>query len=162
MENVDRSLQEVSQVLQKLVQNSEQPQVSSKGSTPVTVVASHVSNISGMPKGYRVKQDGPKLLCDHECDTDDSGSGQQRETEKQRFFIDVRIIGEQEFGELYQKIYFAINKYALSAWVIVNVGLFYLFLRLNQQKYSQVSVTASDIQAHSRLLSANLEAPYSH
>lgn len=80
------------------------------------------------------------------------------QTEKLRFFIDVPVIDEHEFSELCQKVYFAINDYSLSAWAIVNTGLFYLFFDLKEHNYSQVGVTSSDIQANSRLLSANLDA----
>ncbi|KUJ07500.1 uncharacterized protein LY89DRAFT_789597 [Mollisia scopiformis] len=78
--------------------------------------------------------------------------------EKQRFFIDVPIIDEHEFGGLCQKVYFAINDYSLSAWAIVNTGLFYLFFGLNEHNYTQIGITASEIQTNSQLLSGNLEA----
>ncbi|KAE8441043.1 hypothetical protein EG329_006080 [Mollisiaceae sp. DMI_Dod_QoI] len=79
-------------------------------------------------------------------------------TEKQRFFMDAPIIDEHEFSELCQKVYFAINDYSLSAWVIVNTGLFYLLLGLNEHNFTQVGVTSDDIQAYSQLSSANLDA----
>lgn len=80
-------------------------------------------------------------------------------TEQQRFFIDLPVVDEHEFSELCQKTYFAIGEYSLSAWVIVNTGLFYLYIGLKEHNYSQIGVTFSDIQATSRVLSANLEAP---
>lgn len=80
------------------------------------------------------------------------------QTERQRFFLDALVVDEHEFGNLCQKVYFAINDYSLSAWAIVNTGLYYLFTDLKEQNYSQIGVTASDIQVYSQLLSANLEA----
>lgn len=79
-------------------------------------------------------------------------------TEKQRFFIDVPVVGEQEFEEICQRVYFAVNDYSLSAWIIVNAGLYYLFLNLIPHHYSQIAVTGGDIQEMLRLLSANLDA----
>lgn len=80
------------------------------------------------------------------------------QTEKQRFFIDVPVIDEAEFVELSQKVYFAIHDYSLSTWAIVNTGLYYLFLALEEHDRSLVGVTLRDIQAFSQLLSANIEA----
>ncbi|BCS20258.1 uncharacterized protein APUU_20690A [Aspergillus puulaauensis] len=79
-------------------------------------------------------------------------------TEKQRFFIDVPVVGEQEFEEICQRVYFAVNHYSLSAWIIVNAGLYYLFLNLSPHHFSQIAVTRDNIQEMLRLLSANLEA----
>lgn len=79
-------------------------------------------------------------------------------TEKQRFFIDVPVVSEQEFEELCQRVYFAVNHYSLSAWIIVNAGLYYLFLSLSPHHFSQIAVTGDDVQEMLRLLSANLDA----
>lgn len=78
--------------------------------------------------------------------------------EKQRFFIDVPVVGEPEFEEICQKVYFAVNHYSLSAWVIVNAGLYYLFLNLGPHHLSQIAVTTDDIQEMLRLVSTNLDA----
>ena len=67
-------------------------------------------------------------------------------------------IDEHEFGELCQRVYFAINDYSMSTWVIINTGLFYLFIDLKEHHYPQLNVTPTEIQAYSRLLSTNLEA----
>ena len=222
MENVDRSLREVSQALRKLLQNSEHPQESPKGS-PAAFIGGHLSNISGLSEGYRgdssfkahvqqathalrdaaanleFSRTGPTFsttinatqmiqeVADSEETTPSVGDthsyqfqvqypeleGRGRslpplepvlkllrltQTEKQRFFVDVPVIDEHQFGELCQKVYFAINDYSLSTWAIVNTGLFFLFIDLKQRNYAQIGVTSSDIQTNSQLLSANIEA----
>ncbi|KAH8808824.1 hypothetical protein F5884DRAFT_382762 [Xylogone sp. PMI_703] len=220
MESVKHSLEEVSQALQKLLQNSEQAQESPKGS-PAAFISSNPSNISGLPEGYmgdssfkahvqRVthalkdaaadlefsmtdpnlsadmnathivqeasnsEETTPSTSCSHASSFKIQYPELQgrslppqgpvlkllrlAQTEKQRFFIDVPIIDEHEFGELCQKVYFAFNDYSLSAWVIVNAGLFYLFIGLEEHNLSQVGLTPSDVQANLDLLSTNLEA----
>jgi hypothetical protein len=222
MESVDRSLQDVLQALQKLLQKSEEPQELSKGS-PATSISGHLSKITGISEGYRgdssfkahvqrvtdTLRDAATNLEFNITDpnisstmsatqmiqeaanseetspsmgeTPSSSSQTQTQypelesrslppldtvlrllrltkTETQRFFMDVPVVDEHEFGELCQKVYFAINEYSLSAWAIVNTGLYYLFTDLKEDNYSQIGVTSSDIQANSQLLSANIEA----
>ena len=220
MESVNRSLQDISQALQKLLQNSENPRQSPKGS-PATFTASHLSSITGVSEGYRgdssfkahvqrvtdtLKDAAANLefsmtdpnfsatmsatrMIQDAADSEETSPSvgdthslslqaqypelegrslpplepvlkllRLTQTERQRFFMDVPIIDEHEFGELCQKVYFAINDYSLWAWAIVNTGLFYLFIDLKEHNYSPVGVNSSDIQANSRLLSANLKA----
>jgi hypothetical protein len=80
------------------------------------------------------------------------------QTEQQRIFIDVPVIEETEFSELCQNVYFAVNDYSIAVWSIVNTGLFYLFLNLEQSHYAHVGVTSAELEAYTTLLSANIEA----
>lgn len=220
MESVDRSLQEVSQSLQKLLQNSEQSKESPK-SSPGPVISSNVSNKVGMSEGYRgdssfkahvqkvtdalrgaatnlefsmtdpdfdgtisatrIVQEAANIEETPPSVTDSTTNSlhvqfpelegrslppiepvlkllRLAQVEKQRFFIDSVFIGEIEFGELCQRVYFAINDYSLSAWATVNVGLYYLFFSLESRHFSQIGVTSSDIERNLGLLSGNLEA----
>jgi hypothetical protein len=77
--------------------------------------------------------------------------------EKQDFFLNMPIINETEFAEFCQQVYFAIRRYSLTTWAIVNVGLFYLFVGLKKQHYDRICVTASDVDSYLRLLDANIE-----
>jgi len=219
MENVDRSLREVSQALQTLLQMNEKPR-SSPTDSPVAFAGTPLSDIEAGSEGYRGESsfkahvqrvsealrdvasnldlnmndlivsdpwnvtqriqggtDTPDTACSL-VNTPASSTVQYPElegrplpplgqvlrllrlaqTEKQRLFIDVPVIDEQQFGELCQKVYFAISDYSISAWSIVNTGLFYLFLNLDERHYSQVGVTVSDVQTHTRLLTVNIEA----
>ncbi|KAI9929329.1 hypothetical protein MW887_000797 [Aspergillus wentii] len=225
MENVDRSLQDVSNMLQKLLQINERPGQSSP-KDPATAFLSSVhpsSSIAGMDEGYRgdssfaahVKRvteslstaasnlqlsrtdmafseamsaiqaledtagseentpgfgdtDSPSSFIhvrypELQCRTVPSlehvlGLLRLAQTERQRIFIDVPVIDEAEFGGLCQKVYFAINEYSVMTWIIVNVGLFYLFTDLKDYKYAAVGVTHSDIQTYTQLLTDNIEA----
>jgi hypothetical protein len=80
------------------------------------------------------------------------------QTNKQRFFLDIAFVDEQEFGRLCQNVYFAIDEYSVWAWMIVNAGLYYLFLGVGEQAYSQVGIQFSEIHSYSQLLSANIDA----
>ncbi|KAF4778757.1 C6 transcription factor [Colletotrichum scovillei] len=80
------------------------------------------------------------------------------QTEKQRFFIDVPVIDEQEFGEYCQKVCFAITDFSSVDWIIVNAGLFFLLQGLKPHHYAIVGFNELDIEAYSQLLKANLEA----
>ncbi|KAK1495523.1 hypothetical protein CCUS01_13404 [Colletotrichum cuscutae] len=80
------------------------------------------------------------------------------QTEKQRFFIDVPVIDEQEFGEYCQKVCFAITDFSTVDWIIVNAGLFFLLQGLKRHHYALIDINESDIEAYSQLLKANLEA----
>ncbi|KAF2166986.1 hypothetical protein M409DRAFT_23030 [Zasmidium cellare ATCC 36951] len=60
------------------------------------------------------------------------------QNEKQRFFADVPFVDEQEFVESCKSVYFATQPYSLWTWIIVNIGLLYLFLDLDNKHYAQV------------------------
>lgn len=77
--------------------------------------------------------------------------------EKQNFFLNLPVINETDFAEFCQQVYFAIRRYSLTTWAIVNVGLFYLFDGLKKQDYDRICVTASDVDSYLQLLEANVE-----
>lgn len=78
--------------------------------------------------------------------------------EKQDFFLNMPVINETDFAEFCQQVYFAIRRYSLTTWAIVNVGLFYLFVGLKEQDYDRICVTASDIDSYLQLLNANIDS----
>ncbi|KAF4959225.1 hypothetical protein FSARC_10816 [Fusarium sarcochroum] len=80
------------------------------------------------------------------------------QTEKQRFFVDVPIINEPDFGDLCQKVYFAVNDYSVLAWAVVNTGLLFLFNGLGKDHYGHIEVDDSDVHAYVQQLTANIEA----
>ncbi|CRG89986.1 Thiamine repressible genes regulatory protein thi1 [Talaromyces islandicus] len=78
--------------------------------------------------------------------------------EKQDFFLNMPVINETEFAEYCQQVYFAIRRYSLTTWAIVNVGLFYLFVGLKEHHYDRIGVTASDIDSYIQILNANIDS----
>ncbi|KAH7312506.1 hypothetical protein B0I35DRAFT_513841 [Stachybotrys elegans] len=78
-------------------------------------------------------------------------------TEKQRIFIDVPVIDEQEFGQKCQHVYFAIDGYSLHEWIIVNTTLYYLFLGLAPRHIPTIGATGQDIDRNLGLLTENIE-----
>lgn len=80
------------------------------------------------------------------------------QTKKQRFFTDVPYVDEHEFVENCKSVYFATEPYSLWTWIVVNTGLLYLFLDLNNKHYVQIGVSAADIETNIRLLSGNADA----
>lgn len=78
--------------------------------------------------------------------------------EKQRFFYDVPIIDEQEFVELCKAVCFPTEPYLLSSWIIVNVGLYYLFHGLAPRCRGELGIAAEDAQRYIHLLTSNVDA----
>ncbi|KAK0378801.1 hypothetical protein CLIM01_03848 [Colletotrichum limetticola] len=219
IESVDRSLKEVSQAVQQLLEINQQKSNSSPLISPTSFIGNHSPNISGLSEGYRgessfrahvhrvtdaLKDAAADLestlgddsalsatvqMIDQATGSEESGpahignspltvQAQHPElegrslpstervlklirlcqTEKQRFFIDVPVIDEQEFGEYCQKVCFAITDFSTVDWIIVNAGLFFLLQGLKRHHYALVDINESDIEAYSQLLKANLEA----
>ncbi|KAK1621967.1 hypothetical protein BDP81DRAFT_169769 [Colletotrichum phormii] len=219
IESVDRSLKEVSQAVQKLLEINQQKSHSPPLVSPPSFIGSHSPSISGLSEGYRgdssfkahvrrvtdaLKNAATDLestlgdatalsatvqMIDHATLSEENSSAQAHmpplsfqaqhpeldsrtlppiervlklvrlcQTEKQRFFIDVPVIDEQKFGELCQKVCFAITNFSISDWVIVNAGLFFLLQGLNQHHHSHVGITQMDLETYSELLKANIEA----
>ncbi|KAJ0272443.1 hypothetical protein CBS470a_012701 [Colletotrichum nupharicola] len=77
--------------------------------------------------------------------------------EKQRFFVDCSVVDEQEFTEFCQRVYFAVNDYSILSWIIVNIGLFYMFLNLKQPFHQQLGVNYANIHEYSQQLRDNIE-----
>ncbi|SPO04291.1 uncharacterized protein DNG_06974 [Cephalotrichum gorgonifer] len=75
--------------------------------------------------------------------------------EKQRFFVDVFLLDEQEFSDLCREVFFAVNPYTLYTWSIVNVGLFYLFRDLNMNHYAEIGLDSYEVDRTTELLAAN-------
>ncbi|KAF9872421.1 fungal specific transcription factor domain-containing protein [Colletotrichum karsti] len=218
MENVDRSLREVSQAVQKLLQINEKSPAPSSRDSPSSYISTNPSNIAVMSEGYRgdssfnahvhkvtdalrdaasnleLTMGDPTFTTttrmieqtadSEEGSTPSDGSSPSTfkvqypelegrslppiekvlkllrlaQVEKQRFFVDCSVVDEQEFTDFCQKVYFAVNDYSILSWVIVNTGLFYLFLNLKEHYHAQIGVTYADILAYSQLLKENIEA----
>lgn len=79
-------------------------------------------------------------------------------TERQRMFIDVPVIDKIEFTQICQKVYFAVDEYSIWAWVLVNVGLFFLFTDLKNPTLAELRLTMADVEAQSELLVSNIES----
>ncbi|KXH55706.1 hypothetical protein CSAL01_07655 [Colletotrichum salicis] len=219
IESVDRSLKEVSQAVQKLLEINQQKSHSSSLVCPPSFIGSHSPSISGLSEGYRgdssfeahvhrvtdaLKNAATDLestlgddtalsatvqMIDQATLSEESSSTQAHRpslsfhaqhpeldsrtlppiehvlklvrlcrTEKQRFFIDVPVIDEKEFGEVCQKVCSAITNFSITDWVIVNAGLFFLLQGLNQHHYSHVGITESVLETYSQLLKVNIEA----
>ncbi|KAI3536739.1 hypothetical protein CSPX01_10636 [Colletotrichum filicis] len=219
IESVDRSLKEVSQAVQQLLEINKLKSNSSPLVSPTSFIGNHSPNIPDLSEGYRGESSFKAhvhrvtdALKDAAADLestlgDDSalsatvqrinqatGSEESSpahignspltaqaqhpelegrslpstervlklvrlcQTEKQRFFIDVPVIDEQEFGEYCQKVCFAITDFSTVDWIIVNAGLFFLLQGLKRHHYPLIDINESDIEAYSQLLKANLEA----
>ncbi|EXF86356.1 hypothetical protein CFIO01_00053 [Colletotrichum fioriniae PJ7] len=219
IESVDRSLKEVSQAVQQLLEINQQRSHPSPLVSSPSFIGNHSSNIPGLSEGYRgdssfkahvhrvtdaLKDAAADLestlgddsalsatvqMIEQATASEESSPAQtvssplsvqaqhpelegrslpstERvlklvrlcQTEKQRFFIDVPVIDEQEFGEFCQKVCFAITDFSIVDWIIVNAGLFFLFQGLKRHHYALVDITKSDVEAYSQLLKANLEA----
>ena len=79
------------------------------------------------------------------------------QTEKQRFFVDLLILDEQEFADLCREVFFAVNPYTLYTWAIVNVGLFYLFTDLSPSLYSEIGISSNEVDTITGVLAANAQ-----
>ncbi|KAH8700946.1 hypothetical protein BGW36DRAFT_425745 [Talaromyces proteolyticus] len=78
--------------------------------------------------------------------------------EKQPLFFNIPIMDEKEFTDLCQKVYFAIQRYSVMTWTIVNAGLYYLFLSIEEEDYDRLGVSAPELNGYIQILSANVEA----
>ncbi|KAI8284616.1 hypothetical protein K4K60_001810 [Colletotrichum sp. SAR11_57] len=218
MENVDRSLREVSQAVQKLLEINEKGSGPSPKDSPASYISSNPSNIAIMSEGYRgdssfkahvhkvtdALRDAASSLeltmgdptftttthmIDETADSEESSPPSNgnspspfkvqypelegrslppidqvlkllrlAQIEKQRFFVDCSVVDEQEFTEFCQRVYFAVNEYSILSWIIVNVGLFYMFLNLKQPFHTQIDVNYANIHEYSQQLKDNIEA----
>lgn len=77
------------------------------------------------------------------------------QAEKQRFFIDVFVLTEQEFTELCRNVYFPISPCTVYSWIAVNVGLLYLFRGLTPHRYGYVGLNAFEVRSIVELLATN-------
>ncbi|KAF4839867.1 hypothetical protein CGCSCA4_v010924 [Colletotrichum siamense] len=218
MENVDRSLREVSQAVQKLLEINEKGSGPSPKDSPASYISSNPSNIAIMSEGYRgdssfkahvhkitdALRDAASSLeltmgdptftttthmIDETADSEESSPPSDgkspslfkiqypelegrslppidqvlkllrlAQVEKQRFFVDCSVVDEQEFTEFCQRVYFAVNDYSILSWIIVNIGLFYMFLNLKRPFYAQIGVNYAIIHEYSQQLKDNIEA----
>lgn len=79
------------------------------------------------------------------------------QTEKQRLFVDVFVLDEQEFTVLCREVFFAVTPYTLYAWSIVNVGLFYLFTDLEAVRFANIGIDSNEVGGIIELLAANAQ-----
>ncbi|KAI1774570.1 hypothetical protein F4818DRAFT_418281 [Hypoxylon cercidicola] len=79
-------------------------------------------------------------------------------TEKQRFFVDLPIFREDEFVDKCRGVYLATEPISIWTWIVVNVGLYYLFFGLNTANCKRMGTTPDVMRSHGRVLKANAEA----
>ncbi|KAI3321033.1 hypothetical protein HD806DRAFT_504383 [Xylariaceae sp. AK1471] len=79
-------------------------------------------------------------------------------TEKQRFFVDLPLFDSDEFIAMCRDTYFATEPVSLWTWISVNVGLYNLFLGVNEANRRRLGTTVDALQAHSKVLKSNAEA----
>ncbi|XXH05467.1 hypothetical protein Hte_011894 [Hypoxylon texense] len=78
--------------------------------------------------------------------------------ERQRFFVDLPIFHEDEFIGQCRGVYFATEPVSLWTWIIVNVGLYYLFFAVSAPSCRRMGTTPEVMRLHGRVLKANAEA----
>jgi hypothetical protein len=73
----------------------------------------------------------------------------------QRFFIEYPLWDAKLFAHTCQNVYFPTNEYSIATWIVVNVGLFYLFRDLDKRYLTQVGTTRQEAKAYVDLCTAN-------
>ena len=74
----------------------------------------------------------------------------------QRFFIEYPLLTVKEFTDSCQNVYFPTREYSIAAWIVVNVGLFYLFRDLDKKYLPQAGIGREDRQTYVDLCSSNV------
>ncbi|KAI1323091.1 hypothetical protein F5Y16DRAFT_384640 [Xylariaceae sp. FL0255] len=82
---------------------------------------------------------------------------------KQPFFIAVPIFEEVEFTNMCRDVYFATEPVSLWKWIGVNVGLYELFLGLNNNKndddvHARLGTSPDALERHCEMIKANVDA----
>lgn len=78
-------------------------------------------------------------------------------TDKQRFFVDFQLFSEDEFAAVCRDIYFATQPISLWSWINCNVGLYFLFLGLNDDARGRLGTTVDVIRSYCGTLMKNAE-----
>lgn len=78
--------------------------------------------------------------------------------EKQRFFVDVPMLKEDDFVAMCRRVYFATDPVSLWDWICINVGLYYLCTNLTAETCEAFGTTVDQMRAHGDLLRSNTEA----
>lgn len=79
-------------------------------------------------------------------------------TDRQRFFVDLPIFHEDEFIDKCRGVYFATEPVSVWTWIIVNVGLYYLFFAVSAANCRRMGTTLEVMRLHGRVLKTNAEA----
>ena len=77
--------------------------------------------------------------------------------DKQRFFVDFGFFDEQEFTEICRDVFFATTPYTMAKWSIVNAGLYYLFIELEDHYYAEMGLDSDQIDQFSKILAKNTQ-----
>ena len=75
--------------------------------------------------------------------------------EKQRFFVDIPVIDEDEFATFCKEAYFATGPCSLAAQAIVTVGMYYLVHDLDMKHYGDMELTVALVDSHLHHLRGN-------
>ncbi|KAI1298397.1 hypothetical protein F5Y03DRAFT_368132 [Xylaria venustula] len=78
-------------------------------------------------------------------------------TEKQRAFVDLPLFSEDEFISMCRDIYFATEPISLWTWICVNVGLYNLFMGINEANSRRLGTTLDAMRAHAQIPRSNAE-----
>lgn len=79
-------------------------------------------------------------------------------TDKQRFFVDFQLFDETQFTSMCREVYFATEPIALWSWISCNVGLYFLFMGLDEGTSQRLGTTLEAVRGHVRILMTNAEA----
>ncbi|KAI0518001.1 hypothetical protein F5B22DRAFT_601363 [Xylaria bambusicola] len=78
-------------------------------------------------------------------------------TEEQRAFVDLPLFTEDEFIEMCRSIYFALEPISLWTWICVNVGLYNLFMGIDEANCESLGTTVEAMRAHATIPRSNAE-----
>ncbi|KAI1267896.1 hypothetical protein F5Y18DRAFT_415445 [Xylariaceae sp. FL1019] len=78
--------------------------------------------------------------------------------ENQIFFFEVPLFDTDEFTELCRDVYFATEPVSLYTWICVNIGLYYLFLELNEADCVRLHTSQDALRKEAGVLRSNAEA----
>lgn len=78
-------------------------------------------------------------------------------TDKQRFFIDFQLFTEDEFAAVCRDVYFATRPVSLTSWISCNVGLYFLFVGLEDDAVVRIGSSSEAVQGYCRVLMGNAE-----
>jgi hypothetical protein len=79
-------------------------------------------------------------------------------TDKQRFFIDFQLFTEDEFAAVCRDVYFATKPVSLTSWISCNIGLYFLFVGLEDDAVVRIGSGLEAVQGYCRVLMGNAEA----
>lgn len=77
--------------------------------------------------------------------------------DKQRFFIDFQLFTEDEFAAVCRDVYFATKPVSLTSWISCNVGLYFLFVGLEDDALGRIGSSLEAVRGYCMVLMGNAE-----